>query len=56
MTLTDPKKMSTVKIYRCAGPDQPVGGEPRAAAGGAVPAAVLHGLAAGLRAPQPQGK
>ena len=49
-------KCDLIYCLSCAGPDQPVGGEPGAAAGGAVPAAVLHGLAAGLRAPQPQSK
>ena len=44
------------KMLNSAGSDQPVGGEPRAAAGGAVPAAVLHVLSADLGAPQSQGE
>jgi hypothetical protein len=40
----------------CAGADQPLGGEPGAAAGGAVQAALLHGLPPGRGAAQPQGK
>ena len=43
-------------MFTLPGPDQPVGGEPREAAGGAVPPAVLHGLPPDLGAAQSQGK
>lgn len=50
------KLFPRLNLLTVAGSDQSVGGEPGAAAGGAVQTALLHGLPPVLRAAKPQGE